>query len=54
MNKTLTSADIKRMSQDEIMAFWKKRQIENRASGRDHYTVLIDAATDKVVCDIEQ
>jgi hypothetical protein len=50
--KPLTSADIKRMSPDEIVALWRNRQIEDRAAGRDHYTVLIDAATEEVVCAI--
>ena len=51
--KRLTIADIKRMSPDEIVAFWRERQIEDRAAGRDHYTVLIDAATNEVVCAID-
>ena len=51
--KRLTSADIKRMSPDEIVAFWRQRQIDDRAAGRDHYTVLIDAATNEVVCAID-
>lgn len=51
--KRLTTADIKRMSPDEIVAFWRQRQLEDRAAGRDHYTVLIDAATNEVVCAID-
>lgn len=51
--RRLTSADIKRMSPDEIVAFWRERQVEDRAAGRDHYTVLIDAATNEVVCAID-
>ena len=51
--KQLTSADIRRMSPDEIITFWRQRQIEDRAAGRDHYTVLLDAATNEVVCAID-
>ena len=38
---------------DEIIEFWRRRQIEDRNAGRDHYTVLIDAATNTVVCAID-
>ena len=51
--KRLTTADITRMSPDEIVAFWRQRQLEDRAASRDHYTVLIDAATNEVVCAID-
>ena len=42
----LTTADLKRMSPDDIIAFWRGRQLENRAAGRDHYTVLLDVHRD--------
>ena len=51
--RRLTSADIRRMSPDEIIEYWRLRQIEDRAAGRDHYTVLLDAATNEVVCAID-
>jgi len=55
--KRLTSADIKRMSPDEIVAFWREHQIDERAAGRDHYTTLIDVrrdGTETVVATIDQ
>ena len=42
----LASADIRRMSPDEIIAFWRQRQIEDRAAGRAHYATLIDVRRD--------
>ena len=51
--KTLTTADIKRMSPDDIIEFWRARQIANRAAGRDYYTALIDPATNEVVATID-
>ena len=53
----LTTADFIRMSPDEIIEFWRQRQIEDRAAGRDHYTVLIDVnrdGTETVVATIDQ
>ena len=51
--KRLTLDDLKAMTEAEIVAFWRQRQIEDRAAGRDHYNVLIDAATNEVVCAID-
>ena len=51
--KRLTLEDLKVMTEADIIAFWRQRQIEDRAAGRDHYTVLIDAATNEVVCSID-
>jgi hypothetical protein len=51
--KRLTLEDLKVMSEADIVAFWRQRQIEDRAAGRDHYTVLIDAATNEIVCAID-
>ena len=53
----LTTADIKRMSPDEIVAFWRERQIEDRAAGRPHYVTLIDVrrdGTETVVATIDE
>jgi len=55
--RRLPSADIKRMSPDEIIAFWRQLQIDDRAAGRNHYTVLMDAhrdGTETVVATIDQ
>ena len=41
------------MSPKEIVAYWRERQIEDRAAGRPHFTTLIDATTDVVVCAID-
>jgi hypothetical protein len=54
--KRLTLEDLKRMSQADIIAFWRQRQIEDRAAGRDHYTTLIDVhrdGTETVIADID-
>jgi hypothetical protein len=53
MTRPFTADDAKRMTPDQILAVWRERQIEDRAAGRDHYTVLIDAATNEVVCAID-
>ena len=53
MTRQFTAEDAKTMTPEQILAFWRERQLEDRAAGRDHYTVLIDAATEKVVCAID-
>ena len=55
--KRLTSADIKRMSPDEIIRFWRDRQTEDRAAGRHYYATLIDLhrdGTETVIATIDQ
>jgi hypothetical protein len=44
--KRLTIEDLKVMSEAEIIEFWRQRQLEDRAAGRDHYTALIDVHRD--------
>ena len=53
MTRPFTADDAKTMTPEQVLAFWRERQLEDRAAGRDHYTVLIDAATDEVVCAID-
>ena len=57
MSRPFTAHDAKTMTPEQILAFWRERQIENRAAGRDHYTVLIDVHRDgseTVVATIDQ
>ena len=51
--KPLTSADIKRMSYDEIIEYWRQRQIADRDAGRPYYTTLIDPVTDEIAARID-
>jgi len=37
----LTSEQLKRMSNEEIRAFWVRRQIEQKSAGRPAFDVLI-------------
>ena len=55
--KRLTLDDLKRMTEADIIEFWRQRQIEDRAAGRAHYTMLIDVhrdGTDTVVATIDR
>jgi hypothetical protein len=56
-HKRLTLEDLKVMSETDIIDFWRQRQIDDRAAGRDHYTVLFDVrrdGTETVVATIER
>ena len=57
MPRQFTADDAKTMTHEQVLAVWRQRQIEDRAAGRDHYTVLIDVhrdGTETVVATIEQ
>ena len=51
--RRFTAEDAKTMTPEQIIAFWRERQIANRDARANHYTVLIDAATGEVVATIE-
>lgn len=51
--RPLTSADIKRMSEAEILAFWKRQQRERRGAGEPSYDRLVDPETGETVATVE-
>ena len=57
MTRPFTARDAKMMSPEQVIAFWRERQVEDRAAGRDHYTTLIDVrrdGTETVVATIDR
>jgi hypothetical protein len=57
MTRPFTAHDAKTMTPEEIITFWRDRQIANREAGLDHHTVLIDVrrdGTETVVATIDQ
>ena len=57
MTRPFTADDAKTMTPEQILAFWRERQIADRAAGRQHYTTLIDVrrdGTEPVVATIDR
>jgi hypothetical protein len=57
MTRRFTPEDARMMTPEEVLAFWRQRQIEDRDAGRPHYTKLVDVhrdGTETVVSTIDE